>query len=491
MKLSVAQAMESPLLFQPFFSGDSWATWRAVIKAAFCERMSAAETELFHSVADRDPPKQQVKEFIALAGRGAGKDSIVSLIATVLALNFNPKGRLRPGEKALVMCLACDRDQAQIVLSYIQAYFEQIPALKALVIGQGRDSIELSNGVLIRVTTNSYRAVRGRTLLAAIFDEVCFWSDENSAKPDVETHAAVTPGLARMKGSMLFMISSVHKRAGLAYQRWKRHYGKDKDDVLCVLGSTLQFNPSFDRALIDRSLEEDPERYGAEYLSQWRDDLTNFISRELLEGLVDRHVTVRPPEAGVSYICGCDASGGRGDSFTMAIAHPDKGANAGNVVLDLLYERKSPFSPSEVVHEVAQLMKQYRIAKVTGDNYSAEWVVDAFSKQGIRYEKSELARSEVYMCALPLFTSGRAKLLDNPKMISQFAALERRTFPTGRERIDPGPGHDDLANSAAIALSLAASKKQPWNISDAVLARFDRPMPRHLPNGGGQMKAYF
>jgi hypothetical protein len=40
-------------------------------------------------------------------------------------------------------------------------------------------------------------------------------------------------------------------------------------------------------------------------------------------------------------------------------------------------------------------------------------------------------------------------------MVSQFAALERRTFSTGRERVDPGPGHDDLCNSVAIALSLA------------------------------------
>jgi hypothetical protein len=44
-------------------------------------------------------------------------------------------------------------------------------------------------------------------------------------------------------------------------------------------------------------------------------------------------------------------------------------------------------------------------------------------------------------------------------MVSQFAALERRTFSTGRERVDPGPGHDDLCNSAAIALSFADNKR--------------------------------
>lgn len=90
--------------------------WCAIVKAAFCEQMSGEELRLFRSVAERDPPKKPVRELIALAGRGAGKDSIVSLIATVLALNFNPKNRVRPGEKVLVQCLAVDRDQASIVL---------------------------------------------------------------------------------------------------------------------------------------------------------------------------------------------------------------------------------------------------------------------------------------------------------------------------------------------------------------------------------------
>ena len=47
--------------------------------------------------------------------------------------------------------------------------------------------------------------------------------------------------------------------------------------------------------------------------------------------------------------------------------------------------------------------------------------------------------------------------------------MERRTFSTVRERVDPGPGHDDLCNSAAIALSLADNKRGPIEIPDEVL----------------------
>jgi hypothetical protein len=43
-------------------------------------------------------------------------------------------------------------------------------------------------------------------------------------------------------------------------------------------------------------------------------------------------------------------------------------------------------------------------------------------------------------------------------LVAQFAALEWRTSPVGKDRIDHGPGgHDDLANAVALALSARKS----------------------------------
>ena len=86
---------------------------------------------------------------------------------------------------------------------------------------------------------------------------------------------------------------------------------------------------------------------------------------------------------------------------------------------------------------------------------------------------SELDRSQLYLNALPLFSSGRAKLLDHERLTNQFLTLERRTQPGGRDRVDHAPGgHDDLANSAAGALVLAANtKNQPIIVSAEALRR--------------------
>jgi hypothetical protein len=107
---------------------------------------------------------------------------------------------------------------------------------------------------------------------------------------------------------------------------------------------------------------------------------------------------------------------------------------------------------------MAEALKSYGLTKTVGDKYAAGWVVDAFAKEGITYEHSERDRSQGYLDALPLFTSGRVRLIDNARLVGQFSALERRSTPVGRDRVDHGPGgHDDLCNAAALALSARGS----------------------------------
>lgn len=420
-------------------------------------------------------------------GRGGGKDSVASFIATYIAMSFSPRAaKLRPGELAYVMCLAVDKDQAAIAYRYIRAFFEEVPTLAAMVKNIGSDSIELKHKVVIQVIVNSYRAIRGRSVLAAIFDEAAFWRSDESQNPDTEVHAALAPGLARVKGSMLVMISSAHRRAGLLYDKWKACFAQPDDDVLVVRGTTTQFNPTFSQSTIDKALALDPQRYAAEYNSEWRDDLATFISRELLDSCVELGVTVRPPIANVTYAAFADPSGGRGDSFTAAIAHRELHQGRERTVHDLIFERRPPFNPSEVIEEIAALLKSYRCSTVTGDRYAAEFVVEAFRKQGITYRASKLDRSEIYIDFLPLATAGQAALLDHPRAITQFANLERRTFPSGKDRVDHGiSGHDDLANAIAGAITLASQDREQ-QISFAPPISITRSDPTGAASGYNQ-----
>src|SRR5712675_2863079 len=107
--MNIVDAMDDPHLFKPWFPGDTWNGWRAVLKGAFGIPMTDDERAVFHTLAERDPPTKKVKELWIIAGRRAGKDSIASEIAAYVAAMFEDTGQLRPGERALVLCLAVDR----------------------------------------------------------------------------------------------------------------------------------------------------------------------------------------------------------------------------------------------------------------------------------------------------------------------------------------------------------------------------------------------
>ena len=473
---TIIDAMGDDSLFGLWFPGPSWNNWRTVLKAIFGLPMNEVERAFFCSIADRAPPAQRVRECWLIAGRRAGKDSIVSLIAAYVAALFEPRG-LRRGERALVMCLACDRDQAKIVHGYIRSYFADIPPLRAMVMRETVTGVELDNGVDIAIATNTFRSVRGRSLLCAILDEAAFYRDENSSNPDEEIYRALRPGLATVPGSIMIGLSTPHRKAGLLYRKFCDHYGRD-GDVLVVRAPSLTLNPTIDPREIERDLEEDPTLARAEWLCEWRDDVSGWATCESIEAAVERGVTVRRPLPGVFYRSFVDASGGVRDSFSAAVAHMD-----GDVaVLDCLLEIRAPFNPDSATAQVAGMLRSYRCRSTEGDKYAAEWVIDAFRRHGVTYEQSERDRSAIYADMLPLLTTGRTKLLDNRRLVSQLASLERTALPAGRDKINhPKNGADDCANAAAGALVRAAGRRQPLHISKGAMERA-RQKPSRWPS---------
>ena len=302
-------------------------------------------------------------------------------------------------------------------------------------------------------------------------------------RPDIETYTALTPALARVPGSILIGISTPYRRQGLLYERCQACYGKNDDSVLVVRGASPLFNPRVPQEMIDADMARDPERAAAEWLAEWRSDLSDFIGRDLLDAATDRGVVVRPPRRDIQYVAWVDASGGRGSAFSAAVA---SSAEGDTVVLDALYERRAPFNPAEIVGEVADLLRRYNVVSAVGDRYAADWCTEAFARAGIQYRNAEQDRSAVYLSALPLFTSGRVRLLDNARLAHQFASLERRTTKFGRDRVGPqSDGADDLCNATAGALVLAASEPRPALIRASQLVSADGagvPLPHRCEN---------
>ena len=436
-------------LFGAWFQGDSWTAWLAFLSALFGLPMDEAAQAVYAQHTGRsNAPTAQFREGWLVVGRRGGKSLVAALVAVFIGCFRDHSMYLKPGEVGTVMVLAADRKQARVIMRYVVGFLEGVPMLADLVENKTKESIELSNKVVIEVHTSSFRTVRGYTLLAVIADEIAFWRSDDSANPDKEVLAALRPGLATIPGSLLLCLSSPYSRHGALWETYNRHFGKDSP-ILVWQADSKSMNPTLPDSVIAQAYEEDAAAASAEYGAEFRRDVESFISREAVEAVVVEGRLELPPLPDIGYTAFVDPSGGSNDSMTLAIGHQEGDRS----ILDLVRERKPPFSPESVVQEFAANLRRYSISTVYGDRYAGMWPRERFSVHGIQYETAEKNRSALYLEMLALINSQRCELLDHSNLISQLCALERRTGRGGKDSIDHSPGaHDDVVNAAAGVL---------------------------------------
>ena len=434
----------------------SWSTWLTTLRAAAGLPLDDQQTQSLAAVSGgRAAPTRRVRELWAVVGRGGGKSRMAAACAVHSALLQQHK--LSPGEIGFILVLSPTTQQAKVVFGYCMGFIEQSPVLHQELASVTASEIRLRNGVVIGTHPNSFRSVRGRSLLAVIFDEVSFWRDESSALPDLEAYRAVLPSLIRT-GGQLIGISTPYRKFGLLFQKHKDHFGIASDDVLVVQGSSTQFNPMLSEGDIARAMRDDPEAGVSEWQGEFRVDIGAFLDDRDIDGCVDHdRPTELPPRPSMKYHAFCDPSGGRHDAFAIAIGHREGELT----IIDALRGHHPPFDTKLVVNECAALLKEYGVREVTGDNYAAAWVETEFKAAGIRYLRSELPKGRLYVENLPAFTRRVVSLPDHPKLLRELRLLERRVHVGGKDTVDHGRvGSDDFANAVFGVLQCAQKPKQ-------------------------------
>jgi hypothetical protein len=469
---TIIEACRDPKLFAPWFQAgwfkkkdaESWAAWFAFLKALFGLPMTAAELAIFQQCTGLDsPPAGGAFEAALVCGRRSGKSRALALIAAYLATMLDWSPYLSPGERGTIMVVASDKKQARAIFNYVREFLK-VKVLAPLIQRETLETIELANSITIEILPASYKTIRGYTVVAALLDELAFWrTDEGASNPDREIVNAVRPAMATIPAARLLLASSPYAKKGELWDTFQRYYGKP-GDVLVWKAPTKLMNPTIRQSVIDAAYAKDPADASAEYGGEFRDDLSGWADRALIEAAVYCGVTVRSPQPDIPYRAFCDPSGGAKDSFTCAVAHAE-----GNVaVLDCIIEVRAPFNPDSAVAEIAGVLGAYGVTSVTADRYAAQWPVAAFARHGIKLNHSDRDRSQIYLDTLPLFTTGRVQLLDSDRLLAQFAGLVRTTSPGGRDKIDHGKtGADDLCNSVAGALILATSvaRRISWSVA--------------------------
>jgi hypothetical protein len=251
-----------------------------------------------------------------------------------------------------------------------------------------------------------------------------------------------------------------------------------------VAGPSTTFNPTLDEREIAAARAADPVAASSEWFGAFREDIVSFLSDELIDAAVEHDRPLElSPRGGVRYQAFTDAAGGVGhDSYTVCIAHKD---GAGRVVIDVVCGTSGKFDPQAITWGYAELLKEYGVRAVTGDNFAAQWVATAWQQCGVSYTRSERTKSQIYLEVLPLFARDLLRLPDHPKLLRELRMLERHTHRSGRDSVDhPRNGRDDYANSACGAAVLASGPARiNWKAAAEQLALLP-PNPRFAQRRG-------
>lgn len=419
----------------PEFRAESWRGWMAVLA-----RLTPA-----------------VRELYVAAGRGSGKSRVVALLACCYA---SRRYRLAPGERVYVGIFGPDRRQARLTHRYVAGLLRSRPELAALIEDETRESITLRTGVVIEIVTASTAAPRGRSYALCILEEAAFLPvDETSADPDVEIRRAVRPGLGRVPGSLLVVVSSPYARRGILYDAVVEG---DAEDRVVISASTRALNPTFSPRVIARAFEQDPIAAASEYGSpddgtiEFRADVSGLLTAEAIAAVVPAGVRELPPQPGAEGHAHFDAATGSGaDSAALGIAYRGRPA-----ALACIRQWRPPFAPSAAIREAATTCRRYGLTTVGIDRYAPGFVIDGFREHGITARVREQDTSATFVELLGLVNSGLVRLLDVPVLLGELRWLERRPG-AGRDVVGHPPrAHDDVAAAASAALVEAAGGRR-------------------------------
>ena len=310
--LTMRRAISDPLLLGSAFpvrpgGPDTWISWKAMALAIRGEPLMDVELEAFRNLTKRETsPTEPVEELVIIKSRRSGGTTYCAAMVIYQAALIDYSDVLGVGEKATALLLAPSQRQAEVAFGRVCGIFDNSPLLSSMIVGRTADTLTLNNSITIEIGTASLRSTRGLTLATCVIDEACFLGtlEAGSRHSDVEITNSVRPALLTTKGQLI-LASTPYAQTGEVFTSFERYYGKN-GPILVAKGTWKDTNPTLDEAFVARAMERDPVAARAEYLGEFRSDVSGFIDRDLLLVAVDEGVTERPPTG--NHIAFADAA---------------------------------------------------------------------------------------------------------------------------------------------------------------------------------------
>lgn len=120
-RISLRQSLSDPALLGGIIDGDSWKPWRSLLIASMGEPLLDDEREVFTKLTGRErEPGKMVEEFVGVKGRRAGGSRSASVLGAYIGGLCTHPALVR-GERGVLLCVAADQRQADVILNYTEA----------------------------------------------------------------------------------------------------------------------------------------------------------------------------------------------------------------------------------------------------------------------------------------------------------------------------------------------------------------------------------
>jgi hypothetical protein len=385
-----------------------------------------------------------------VCGRRGGK----SLLADVLVcydavVRDELRAMLRPGELRVAAIVAPRLEQAQAHIGNCARLLEQNPRLNQLVVSRTETEITLANRSVIRAYPCSARTVRGDAWSSAALDEFAHFFDSTDGPACGDrVWQAVLPAVSQFgdRGWVL-ALSTPRWRQGAFYALTERATSGRFTHIHHAHHSTGEMNPRIKKSWLEERRREDPDLYGREFLAEFIDGASSYLSSSDVVGAVRGGVGILSPQAGIRYVGMLDPAFER-DSFTLAVGHKTEDS----VVIDgcWAWTRKGY---EATLDEVAGVANAYRLHRLQTDQYAARPIVEGLTRRGFGVDVvawNNPNKAEAFARLKVCLSTGTLELPDDCALVEELCALEARPTEGGATKIAASSrGHDDRAVAVA------------------------------------------
>jgi hypothetical protein len=227
-------------------------------------------------------------------------------------------------------------------------------------------------------------------------------------------------------------------------------------------------NPRISKSWLDERRREDPDMFAREFLAEFVDGVSSYLTSEDVVAGVRGGERTLPPRPGLKYVGSLDPAYPH-DNFALCVAHREGELTVVDGVW--AWHRRGHEATLDAVADIA---REYRIGCLRTDQHAATPIMEGLQRRplGADYQPWTSETKADAVATLKIALNTRAvELPDDPALVEELVRLEARPTPGSYTRIGAASGSRD--DRAVVVAAAVHSLVRPQTTPEAAQALLD------------------